>query len=242
MDYQNILFKNYNATRTTFLDPNDEIKFEWFKNYYQKIYKNYFVNINKKSKILELGCNKGFLLKTFEEQGYSNLYGVDLSKDDLDSAKLIIPTAKLYQQDVFEFLKNNKNSFDIIILKALIEHIKKEKILEFLELINNSLTPGGMVLIDVQNSAWLWGLHDRYVDFTHEVGFTQESLRQVMLLHFNKVQVTPTKSPLGPMGRKDRIKHFIAKKIFFFLCKWADPESPSIQERLLIATGKKQNL
>ena len=177
-------------------------------------------------------------LQGFEYQGSTDQ--PEISKEDLDAAKNIIPSAKLYQEDVFDFLANNKNTFDIIILKALIEHIQKDKILFFLELINESLQKNGKVLIDVQNSAWLFGLHDRYVDFTHEVGFTKESLRQVMLLFFNNVNVIPTKSPLGPMGRKDKLKHYFAKKIFFSLAKWADPESPTVNERLLIAIGTKK--
>ena len=63
------------------------------------------------------------------------------------------------------------------------------------EKINSSLTATGKVLIDVQNSAWIFGMHDRYVDFTHEAGFTFESLRQVVMIHFNAVEVIPAKAP-----------------------------------------------
>ncbi len=42
------------------------------------------------------------------------------------------------------------------------------------------------------------------------------------------------------MNIKSKIRHYFAKKIFFFLTKWADPESPIINKRLLIAIGTKK--
>lgn len=241
MNYQDTLLKKYHETRTNFLDPSDEIKLEWFYFYFEKIYQKYFISIPKNAPILELGCNKGHLLRVLHTRGYKNLFGVDLSQGDLECAKKIIPEATLIEEDIFNYLMAHENKFQVIILKALIEHIKKDKVMLLLDSINKSLAPGGFVLIDVQNSDWLFGLHDRYVDFTHEVGFTQESLRQLMVLYFDEVSVTPTQSPFWKMGRKDKIKHYFAKKIVFSLLKWADPESPSVIERLLIASGKKRH-
>ena len=65
------------------------------------------------------------------------------------------------------------------------EHIEKNRILEFLELVNNSLIEGGIALIEVPNMDWIWASHERYMDFTHEVGFTKESLRQIMRNFFD---------------------------------------------------------
>ncbi len=239
MDYQETLLKNYH-THSNSLDPSDNEKFAWFKFYVNQMYRKHLENFSQNSAILELGCNKGFLLASLSSQGFNNLYGVDLSRQDLDVAQHVVPQAQLFYQDAFDYLDNNPNKFDLIILKALIEHIKKDKILLFLEKINNSLTPHGKVLIDVQNSAWIFGLHDRYVDFTHEVGFTKESLHQVMVLNFDNVQVNPTSSPLWKMNRKGKLKNFLAKRIVFPLLRWAEPETPFIQERLLIAVGSKK--
>ena len=38
---------------------------------------------------------------------------------------------------------------------------------------------GGIAIIDVPNMDWFWNGHERYMDFTHEVGFTPESLEQI---------------------------------------------------------------
>ncbi len=239
-NYQDILFESYHKTHTKFLDKSDQAKLEWFDIHFERVYKSFFQKVSQNTKILELGCNKGYLLHALNKRNYNNLYGVDLSPEDLEIAKKIVPSANLCYEDAFTYLKNNKNSFDIIILKALIEHISKEKILLFLELINNALTKDGMVLIDVYNADWLFASHERYLDFTHEIGFTKESLRQVMLLYFDNVKVTPTQSTFGKMGIKFKVVHYLAGKILFTLLKWADPECPSVKERLLIATGTKR--
>ncbi|MBI2775499.1 class I SAM-dependent methyltransferase [Candidatus Dependentiae bacterium] len=239
MDYQKTLFSQYHETRSALLDPADKEKIAWFQFYFDKVYKAHFKSLPYNARILELGCNKGFLLAALQKEGYENLTGVDLSTGDLSVARKLLPEASFFEEDIFSFLEKHPDSFDCIVLKALIEHIRKEQILPFLEKLKTSLKPGGLVLIDVQNSDWLFGLHDRYVDFTHEAGFTQESLRQIMLLYFNNVSVVPTQSPYWCMSRKDTIKHKIARKLLSSLLRWAEPEAPSWTERLLIATGKK---
>ncbi len=239
MDYQNTLLKNYNA-RTELLDPSEKEKSEWFDHYVEKVYTKYLALIPKTGSILELGCNKGFLLRSLHALGFSDLYGVDLSEDDLKRAQIIVPSAHLYYQDVFDFLEKHQNQFDFIILKALIEHIKKDKVMLLLEKINNSLKSQGAVLIDVQNSDWFFGLHDRYMDFTHEVGFTKESLQQVMQIHFDDVLVNPTASPYWKMNKRAIFRHKIAKRILGSLLHWAEPEMPNITQRLLLAIGKKK--
>ncbi len=239
---QRTLFQQYHITRTLLLDPSDEIKIDWFDFYFDSVYRPYFKQLSLNANVAELGCNKGFLLYTLLKRGYKNLTGVDLSSDDLVTARKLLPNVSIYEEDIFDFLNKYSNQFDCIILKALIEHIKKEKVLMLLEKIHASLKPGGMIFIDVQNSDWLFGLHDRYVDFTHEIGFTKESLRQILLLYFQEVNVTPTQSPFWRMSKKDTIKQRLAQKLFTTLIKWADPEAPSCSERLLIATGKKNSI
>ncbi len=238
MDYQTLLYQNYHK-RTSVLDPDDEHKLSWFRTYVKQMYDPFFRSFLPNAKILDLGCSRGFLLKVLFEKGHTNLTGVDLSPKDLDTARLLLPEAHFYAEDIFAFLQNNAESFDAIILKALIEHIKKDRVIELLELIAGALKPGGKILIDVQNSAWIFGLHDRYVDFTHEIGFTQESLAQLMQLHFNHVKVTPTQSPLFGLKPHAYIRHKIAKKIVSSLLRWAEPESPYFQERLLLGIGTR---
>lgn len=241
MTYQKKLFEQYHRTRSVFLDSSDQEKLAWFAHYFQHLYQPHIKHMSKDSAILELGCNKGYLLKTLLKNGYHTLTGVDLSPESLKIAARIIPEATLVYQDAFDFLDEHPASYDLIILKALIEHIQKDKILIFLEKIANALRPQGRVLIDVQNSDWLFGLHDRYVDFTHEAGFTKESLRQIMLITFDNVNVIPTERPLWKMSRKATIRHRFAKKFIYTLLRWAEPDAPCFNKRTLIGLGTKRS-
>ena len=38
---------------------------------------------------------------------------------------------------------------------------------------------------------WYFAQHERYMDITHEVGFTKESLGQLARLYFNDVKINP---------------------------------------------------
>ncbi len=234
------LFKQYHETRSQFLDGADQEKLTWFTYYFDTIYAPYFKKVSNEQSILELGCNKGYLLKTFSDKGYVNLTGVDLSCGDLEIAKKIIPTANLIQTDIFTFLEESEQYFDVIILKALIEHIEKNRIMELLEKIYKRLAPEGVVLIDVYNADWWFAQHERYMDFTHEVGFTRESLRQVMIFFYKDVSVIPVSTSFI-YNKKRRFISNVGKKIVKKICEFLDPDLKDmpIFERSLIGYGKK---
>ena len=72
----------------------------------------------------------------------------------------------------------------------LIEHLAKDKIIRFVELLYKTLNVNGQILLRTPNMGSLFGLRSRYIDFTHEVGFTEESIKQVFnQSEFSKVGV-----------------------------------------------------
>lgn len=222
-NYRQRLFNSYSRTHIAYLDADDQSKLDWFLKY-TKV--NYLVHIDKfdkkSSTILDIGCNKGYLLAALASFGYKNLFGIDLSSEDIDRATGLVPGANLICENAFDYLIENKEKFNVIILKAVLEHTRKDDVITFLERIKGGLKPNGIVIIDVPNMDWLFASHERYMDFTHEIGFTKESLRQVMNNVYSRVQVFPsdniTFSFLGA------IKKWIARHILTKLLVWADPE------------------
>ena len=78
----------------------------------------------------------------------------------------------------------------MVIANDIIEHLKKDEVLEFLDLISKALKPSGRVLIATVNAQSLFGGRAVFVDFTHEQGFTPGSLSQVMrICNFKDVKV-----------------------------------------------------
>jgi len=239
---RNKAFEQYHETRSAFLDSDDGQKKEWFDFYVKVAYEEFLKRTDLKSaKILDVGCGKGFLLNSLHELGYKNVTGVDLSKGDIAAGRKVFPHIDFIEEDIFLFLEKHTNTFDIIFLKAVIEHVEKHKVISLLRLINGALKPGGLCVIDVYNADWLFAFHERYMDFTHETGFTQESLRQVMNFAFDAVLVKPLASPMK-MSWRARWRYTVCRAILRKFLVWSEPEmqhTPFL-ERILIGYGTKK--
>ncbi|RXJ78008.1 hypothetical protein CRV03_03285 [Arcobacter sp. F155] len=239
MSYKKDLFEKYHSIHGANIDSSIEAKVNYYEKYFRSFYEKYFPK-DKQINILEIGCNKGFLLNVLEKRNYKNLFGIDLSHEDLEYAKKINSSSTFLENiDAFEYCANNKNKFDVIIIKAVLEHIDKEKIFPLIKLMRESLTEQGVLIIDVPNMDWLFATHERYMDFTHEVGFTRESLSQVTLNFFDRVEVFTAGNIFNT--KKGKVVHFIAKKIMGLLLRALDPEGHATawNDRNLIAICKK---
>lgn len=240
-NYSERIFNNYAKDHTCFLDTNHIEKIKWFKKYYHKYFFSYINSYPHSASILEIGCNKGYLLKTLHDEGFTNLTGIDLSPDDLNHAISMNLGLNLKCIDAKTFLNHNKNTFKIIIMKAVLEHVKKEEIFPLMQLIYESLQDSGIVIIDVPNMDWLFASHERYMDFTHEVGFTKESIRQLLKSFFSEFEVQTCDNNLDFRLHK-KILAKITRFILNQLLKFADPEGASnpIWEKTLIGIGYKK--
>jgi 2-polyprenyl-3-methyl-5-hydroxy-6-metoxy-1,4-benzoquinol methylase len=199
------LFSTYHATHVSHLDRDDQAKLEWFSEYAASNYLPLLSGLNKNSvEVLEVACNKGYLLKALQSHGFENLHGVDLSPDDVAQARALVPQATITHTDAETYLDEHPGSFDVIILKAMLEHVRKTEVLPLLARIRASLKADGITIIDVPNMDWFFAQHERYMDFTHETGFTRESLAQVMRNVFDQVSIIPS-TPVIERGLKTRI-------------------------------------
>lgn len=172
-------------------DSNQSIK-EWMnRNYYyfDKLIPKYCKSFESK-KILELGSGIGGFLNYLKLKGINDYIGVDNSEEQLEVCRSYV-TDKIINDDAINFLKKNENSFDIIFLFDLIEHIKYSQIPEFTSLLYNTLNDNGKLLVRTPNMSVMTGLRSRYLDFTHRIGFTEESIKQVFSeSNFSKIEVS----------------------------------------------------
>lgn len=190
---KNYYSKHYAEMNNIELNSEDSIK-QWYRNafvYYDNFLMRHINSFDHKS-ILELGCGIGGLLNFLEIKGISNYLGVDHSEEQISVCQKYV-TTKVVNDDVLYFLKKNDSKYDIIILFDLIEHIEKGRIIEFVGLLNKTLNFNGRIILRTPNMGSLFGLWSRYIDFTHEVGFTEESIKQVFNQYeFSEVQVFNT--------------------------------------------------
>lgn len=138
--------------------------------------------INKQARILDAGCATGYQLKLLHEAGYTNLIGIDISRELTAIARSELPECVPIQQtDVFEFLAaSHEATYDVILFHHVIEHIPRERCVELLRLFHRCLSKGGYLSIRTPNAACLLGGYHGFGDITHVVQFNERSLQQVL--------------------------------------------------------------
>ncbi|MGE0197446.1 MAG: class I SAM-dependent methyltransferase [Simkaniaceae bacterium] len=243
------LFYHY-SKRCDEIDSGYEEKLAWFHDYALNAFAKYIHPRNHSDKVLDIGCSRGYLLSVLYAWGFKNLTGIDLSPNDISHAKVLAPEISFEKDDAFEYLAKHQNTFDIIISKAVLEHIEKKRVFEFIEKCYEALTPKGILILDVPNMDWLFASHERYMDFTHEVGFTIISLKQIMGEVFSKVETHPIdfytfqdkKVPFYKKAKRNLTRIF-ARKLLNTLFEWADPQGCStcnpIWQRSILGVGYK---
>lgn len=54
-----------------------------------QMFEDFIGNLDKKTSILEVGCNVAHQLRALQQLGFTNLYGVELQEDAVEKAKSI---------------------------------------------------------------------------------------------------------------------------------------------------------
>jgi 2-polyprenyl-3-methyl-5-hydroxy-6-metoxy-1,4-benzoquinol methylase len=196
---------------------------------------------SKQAKILDLGCGLGQFLYFLKASGYNNFLGVDVSQEMLDLCRKNV-TEKLEKiNSISEFLRDKNGVYDLIVMNDLIEHLPKNEIIEDLEIIKSALKKGGKLIVKTNNLAAITGGRLRYEDFTHEVGLTEYSLKQVLkTAGFSQVEIKPFVMPLTKLFRYVR---FIMQKISNLCWKirfWINFTTvPKIVDEMIMAVAIK---
>jgi 2-polyprenyl-3-methyl-5-hydroxy-6-metoxy-1,4-benzoquinol methylase len=141
------------------------------------------------ARILEIGGGPGQFLTWMRARGYGNLTGVEANPGDVSIANQALGEGVMRQGDGFAFAREHAGTFDVVVLKAVLEHMPKADLLACVEACAAALDAGGRVIVEVPNMDWLLAAHERYMDLTHEVGFTAGSLASLLNLCFADVHV-----------------------------------------------------
>ncbi len=105
---------------------------------------------NKEStKILEVGSGLGYLTHSLRCAGY-NIVGMDISNTAVEQAKKTFGDY-YFCADLFELAHIQPESFDVVILTEVIEHVNRP--MDFIESIKQILKPGGYAIITTPNKS-----------------------------------------------------------------------------------------
>lgn len=106
--------------------------------------------IGPETKVMEIGCGEGGVLKPFAEKGAQCL-GVDLDPPRIELANQFLAEPvrsgqmRFLLKNVYDvdFLEENSGRYDLIILKDTIEHVPEQDM--FIPYLKKFLTPGGQI-------------------------------------------------------------------------------------------------
>jgi 2-polyprenyl-3-methyl-5-hydroxy-6-metoxy-1,4-benzoquinol methylase len=130
---------------------------------------------DKTISILDIGCGMGFLLKGLQNAGYLNIKGIEIDENQVLSCKKKGLDVELVS-DSTAYLSKNTDSFDVITVFDVLEHIPPADQISFIKAIYCSLNPGGVLMVSVPNANSFLASRNRYIDYTHHVLFTEASL------------------------------------------------------------------
>ncbi|TWU47529.1 dTDP-3-amino-3,6-dideoxy-alpha-D-glucopyranose N,N-dimethyltransferase [Rubripirellula tenax] len=166
---------------------SDASPFRQVAPYIRQLIRNH-VPRDKSLRIVDLACGHGSHLYFLKQAGYSNIAGIDISSEQVQLAHQL-GIDEVVEGDLLQFLANEKQDADVVLLIDIIEHLERQDVFELMDAVMERLNPGGRVIIHVPNAEGLYGMRIRYGDFTHELAFTPRSIKQVLTtLGFRNVE------------------------------------------------------
>lgn len=199
-----------------------------------------FLPERREARILDIGCGLGQFLDFLGQSGYTNFLGVDISPEAVDFCREKgIEKVRLID-DLREFLAIS-GMYDLIVLNDVIEHFSQDEVLPILRKIYEKLNVDGTLIVKTGNLASLVGPRIRYCDFTHQSGFTEYSLAQLLkVAKFSDIIICPFVFPKNRLTRilrwlGQKVLHGIWKLVYFleFTCV------PKYVDELIFSVAKK---
>jgi 2-polyprenyl-3-methyl-5-hydroxy-6-metoxy-1,4-benzoquinol methylase len=130
--------------------------------------------------VLDIGIGRGEMLSCMQRWGHTNYLGIDISPSTVEFCKSLGLNC-IEVSDTAAWLDKNKDRFGLITLLDVLEHFPKSEVIGLLRTLKDALRPDGILIIQVPNLQAPDGQLHRYNDFTHEIGFIEHSLGQVLL-------------------------------------------------------------
>jgi len=186
--------------------------------------------------IVEIGCGSGNLLRYLEKAGYRNVVGIDSSIEQVHYCQEQ-GILKVHKADGIDYISDKNNMYNVILGFDILEHFTKQKAFEFLNASYNALIPGGRIVLRVPNMSNIFGSRSRFMDITHEAGYTENSLQQILAItQFINIRIIPGK-PIYHIKR--RIRVLASNTLHRLLYLLAAVPIPRVTSKNIIGIGEK---
>jgi len=216
--YRNRIYLHYVNSRSEALAPTSLNGLQPRIPYLKRLIRDHFP-ADHNAAIVDLGCGHGALMHVARQAGYCNIFGIDRSSEQVASARSL-GIDGVREGDLTEAISTMPaESSDVVITFDVIEHFRKDELIDFVDQVYRVLRSGGSWIIHIPNAESPFGARIRYSDFTHEGAFTRVSIRQ-LLLSSRFVRVDCYEDTPVPHGIKSSIRWVLWKVIRGLLRLW----------------------
>ena len=137
----------------------------------------------EKGILLDIGCGQGEFLGATLKKGGFNLWGLDISKKNIDFIKKTYKIDKVFNETLDSFCeKKDIPQFDAVTLFEVIEHLANPK--EVIENIKKIIKPGGSLILSMPNRDRLGGTKEDW-DYppNHLFQWNKKSISSFLISH-----------------------------------------------------------
>lgn len=156
-------------------------------------------NVPRDVPVLEIGPGLGELLVCLRQAGFRRIEACDGSPEIVEACAQRGLAVDLITSSIPDYLRAHDQYYGAIFMIDVLEHLTRSEGFETLQAVIRSLRPGGHLIIQVPNMQSPFAASNLYWDITHELGFTEPSLRQYCAAAgFDQVEIMPYDYP--PQG------------------------------------------
>jgi 2-polyprenyl-3-methyl-5-hydroxy-6-metoxy-1,4-benzoquinol methylase len=194
---------------------------------------------NKNAAIVEVGPGYGHLVRWLASKGYSNLLAVERDEGLADGLREhgVLSPERVIAADARQWFREHEGKVDLVVLCDVIEHLNHADGRELLECIHHSLNVGGRVWLRTPNMANVLGAYSRYIDLTHEVGYTEWSV--LALLEQAGFNVTGLLLQPRYGSRLRQVKAKLQRWVHLLLYRLDERTVPQVSAKNLVAWGQR---
>ncbi|MEZ4218757.1 MAG: class I SAM-dependent methyltransferase [Myxococcota bacterium] len=136
---------------------------------------------DRDARVLEVGCGYGALVHVARERGYANVAGVDVSAEQVAAARALGIDDIAHGDVLAALAAQPAGALDAVVAFDVLEHFSRDELIPLVDAVHRALAPGGRWIVHVPNGESPFFGQVRYGDLTHELAFTRQSLRQLLL-------------------------------------------------------------